>query len=206
MRSLAHLPVLLILCAGPLAAQQPVERPADPSPTLAPGDVVRLKIWREPDLSGDYSVDEGGIAVFPKIGAVGVQALTTDSLKRYLVATYEAYLRNPAVEVTVLRRVNVLGAVRNPGLYQVDATKTVADVIADAGGATSDGNRKRVDLLRTGTQFSLTLSRDTRLADTPLRSGDQLFVPDRSWLSRNSGSLVVGLLTAGAIVAAALIR
>src|SRR6476469_7553495 len=38
------------------------------NPILQPGDLVRRKSWREPDLSGDYRVDENGVAVFPKIG------------------------------------------------------------------------------------------------------------------------------------------
>lgn len=195
----------LVAGAGPLAGQQAVLPAATTSLVLAPGDVVRLKIWREPELSGDYQVNESGTAVFPRIGVVAVQEITTDSLQRYLVTTYEAYLRNPAVEVTVLRRVNVLGAVRNPGLYEVDATKTVADVIAEAGGATGEGNLKRVELLRGGRRVSVLLTQEVRLADAPLRSGDQLFVPERSWFNRHSGTLAAGFLTAGAIITAALI-
>src|ERR1700677_767450 len=51
------------------------------SATLLPGDIVRLRIWREPDLSGDFPVDERGTVVFPKIGPTAVAAMTTDSLK-----------------------------------------------------------------------------------------------------------------------------
>src|SRR5271163_4739261 len=50
------------------------------SAVLLPGDVVRLRIWREPDLSGDFPVDEHGTAVFPKIGPTPVAQVTTDSL------------------------------------------------------------------------------------------------------------------------------
>src|SRR5689334_21951397 len=93
--------------ARPTRDQDPVEV------TLRPGDRVRLKVWREPDLSGDFSVDETGIVVFPKIGRIDVHNLSTDSLKSLLLSGYSASLRNPAVEVTVLRRINMLGAVRN---------------------------------------------------------------------------------------------
>ncbi len=74
----------------------------------APGDVVRLKIWREPDLSGDYTVDEDSIAVFPKIGPMHVGDLAPGELKAQLLSGYARYLQDPAVEVTFLRRVNVL--------------------------------------------------------------------------------------------------
>jgi protein involved in polysaccharide export with SLBB domain len=109
------------------------------------------------------------------------------------------------VEVTVLRRVNVLGSVRNPGLYYVDPTTTVADALALAGGVTSDGKQNSFELLRGGKRLPVDLSLNSRLADSPLQSGDQLRVPQRSWLSRNT-ALVAAALTSVALVFAATIR
>ena len=175
------------------------------SPVLQPGDLVRLKIWREPDLSGDYRLDEDGVAIFPKIGPLPVSRLSTDSLKALLLSSYAHYLQNPAVEVTFLRRINVLGEVKNPGLYDVDPTLTMADVVAMAGGVSPDGNSKKIELLRQGQRGSAQVSSESRLADSPLRSGDQLRVPQRSWLSRN-GTVVAAGITAAAIIATAAIR
>ncbi|MBA3344278.1 MAG: SLBB domain-containing protein [Gemmatimonadales bacterium] len=167
--------------------------------------MVRLRIWREPDLSGDYRVDENGQAVFPKIGPLPISRLSTDSLKSLLMSSYALFLRNPSVEVTFLRRINVLGEVKNPGLYDADPTMTVADVVAMAGGVTPDGNSKKFELLRQGQGGSTRISSQSRLADSPLRSGDQLRVPQRSWLSRN-GTVVAAGITAAAIIATAAIR
>jgi hypothetical protein len=164
---------------------------------LHPGDRIRLRIWREPDLSGDYDVDESGQAVFPKVGPLKVTGMSPEELKQTLVKSYAVFLRNPSVEVRLLRRVNILGAVRTPGLYQVDPTMSLADAAALAGGASSDGNPNKVDLIRDGVKLPVTLSRKTRLADTPLQSGDQLYFHQRSWFSRNTG-VVAGLLTATA--------
>jgi polysaccharide biosynthesis/export protein len=175
------------------------------NPILQPGDLIRLKIWREPDLSGDYRVDENGVAIFPKIGPLPVSQLSTDSLKSLLVSSYNAYLQNPAVEVTFLRRINVLGEVKSPGLYDVDPTMTVADVVAMAGGVTPDGNSKKIELLRRGQPGSAQIKPHSRLADSSLRSGDQLRVPQRSWLSRN-GTVVAASVTAVALIATAVIR
>jgi polysaccharide export outer membrane protein len=168
--------------------------------------MVRLKIWREPDLSGEFQVDERGEVVFPKIGPMLVTRLSADSLKTLLVTTYATYLRDPSVDVTLLRRVNVLGAVRSPGLYQVDQTKTIADVLAQAGGATPDGKPDQVELRRGGTASGIRLTRDTHLFESPIQSGDQLWVPQRSWFARNSGPLVAAGITATAIVIATLLR
>jgi protein involved in polysaccharide export with SLBB domain len=164
---------------------------------LHPGDRIRLKIWREPDLSGDYDVDESGQAVFPKVGPLQVTGMSSTTLKRTLVDAYARYLRNPAIEVRLLRRVNILGAVRTPGLYQVDPTMTLADAAALAGGASSDGSPDKVDLVRQGEKLPIKLSRRTRLAETPLQSGDQLYFRQRSWMSRNTG-VIAGILTATA--------
>lgn len=164
---------------------------------LHPGDLIRLRIWREPDLSGDYSVDEAGVAVFPKIGDLRVTGMTPEQLKNTLISTYGKYLRDPAVEVRLLRRINILGAVRTPGLYQVDPTMNLSDAAALAGGASPDGSPDKVDLIRDGKKLPVTLSRSTRLLETPMQSGDQLYFRQRSWLSRNTG-VVAGLLTATA--------
>jgi len=193
------LPILLVVS---LRAQEPPATSA-PASLLQPGDMVRLKIWREPDLSGDYAVDESGQVVFPKIGPLTVTRISADSLKSVLITTYATYLRNPSVEVTLLRRVNVLGAVRNPGLYQVDPTMTLVDVLAMAGGPTPNAARDRVDLLRQGEREPLQLKVESRVADVPVHSGDQFIVPERSWMARNSAALVAAVLTSVAIVAAA---
>jgi polysaccharide export outer membrane protein len=188
------------------AAQQTAALPiSEAQAPLQPGDLVRLKIWREPDLSGDFRVDEAGVATFPKIGSLPVSQLSPDSLKSLLVSSYARFLQNPSVDVVFLRRVNVLGAVKNPGLYDVDPTMTVADVIAMAGGVTPDGQSKKVELHRPGQSETVKLSLQSRLTDFPLRSGDQLRVPQRSWLARNGTVLAAGI-TAVALITAAVVR
>ena len=173
---------------------------------LRAGDMVRLKIWREPDLSGDFQVDEHGDVVFPRIGPLSVTRLSADSLKRLLVVSYTVYLRDPSIDVGLYRRVNVLGSVRSPGLYHVGQTETISDALAKAGGATPEGRPDRVELLRTGDREPITLQRDAVLFRSGVRSGDQLFVPQRSWFARNSGPLVGAGITATAIIIATVIK
>jgi polysaccharide export outer membrane protein len=163
--------------------------------TVQPGDLIRLKIWREPDMSGDIAVDEDGVATLPRIGPLRVADLAADSLKRMLIRSYAEFLRDPAVDITVLRRVTILGAVRTPNVYHVEPTMTVADALALAGGASPDGEQDQVELRRQGGRFIVKLSRGTRLTDTPLRSGDELYVPQRSWMSRNAGLVIAGIGT-----------
>jgi protein involved in polysaccharide export with SLBB domain len=176
------------------------------SAMLLPGDIVRLRIWREPDLSGDFPVDERGTVVFPKIGPTPVLQMTTDSLKRLLVTTYSQYLRDPAIEVTFLRRVTILGAVKNPGLYPVDPTMTVSDAVALAGGALPNGRPHNFELRRNGQRIDVDFNLTTPIGHTAIRSGDEIYVPERSWVSRNAALLIGASITAVAIVVSAIIR
>ena len=164
---------------------------------LRPGDLVRLRIWREPDLSGDFPVNESGVVVLPKLGPHTVVTEHPDSLKAWIVRSYANYLRNPSIEVLLVRRIQVLGAVKNPGLYPVEPTMTVADAIALAGGTTPQGRSDKVELRRQGQRLPGKLSGRLLIGESPIRSGDQVFVPERSWLSRNPGLVVgiVGLVT-----------
>ncbi|MGI8507830.1 MAG: polysaccharide biosynthesis/export family protein [Gemmatimonadaceae bacterium] len=175
------------------------------SATPQPGDLIRMRIWREPDLSGDFRVDEQGKVILPKIGPLDVHNMSPDSLRRALNAAYAPDLRNPAIEITLLRRVQVLGAVNKPGLYDADATMTVSDAVALAGGATPEGVVGEVELRRQGAGSASTLSGQDRISATPIRSGDQLYVPQRSWLSRNAGTVTGALISAVGIVAATII-
>ncbi|HEX6909833.1 MAG TPA: polysaccharide biosynthesis/export family protein [Longimicrobium sp.] len=187
----------------PLAArpQAPPPLPPDTAGTapgaLAPGDVVRLRIWREPDLSGDFGVDETGTVVLPRLGPTSVAGVPAAELRERIVHGYTAFLNHQAVEVTLLRRVQVLGAVRAPGLYPVDATMTLGDALALAGGTTPQGHPDRVVLMRRADGVRTAATRRTRVADTPLASGDQIYVPERGWLSRNPG--VVGGIAAAVL-------
>jgi polysaccharide biosynthesis/export protein len=171
---------------------------------LRPGDVIKVNVWREPEWSGEFTVDESGTAILPRIGPVHVTAMSPDSLKRFVTDSLGKFLRNPSIEVTPLRRIQVLGAVRNPGLYPVPPTVTVGDAVAVAGGATSDGKPDQVVLRRNGQDLKVKLARETRLADTPIQTGDQLYVPQRSWLGRNI--VAAGLTATTTLIVALLIR
>lgn len=166
---------------------------SDSAPSLRPGDAIRLRIWREPDLSGEFQVDESGVVVLPKLGPKRVTDQHPDALKAWITQSYAAYLKNPSIEVQVLRRIQVLGAVKNPGLYPVDPTLTVADALALAGGVTEDGQSNKIQLRRQGEALSGRLRARQLIGNSPIQSGDQLFVPQRSWLSRNPG-IVIGVL------------
>lgn len=182
--------------------------PAATAP-LMPGDRLRVTVWREPDLSREFPVPVDGVVDFPEIGRVSVVRLPVDSLAGALRARYAVILREPSIEVTPLRRVRVFGAVRNPGYYHADPTVTVAGAVLLAGGITPEGDARRVQLLRDGARRTLSRVGGGFRGDLPAASGDQVSVPERSWISRNTGvltAIVTSVVTAIALVVAAVVR
>lgn len=190
-------------CAGQTNASVPQSPPVPD--LLRPGDAIRLSIWREPDLSGDFTIDETGAVTFPKIGTYKVGNESPESLKGKVVRAYQVYLVNPSIDIVILRRVNILGAVQKPGLYPIDATMTIADALAVAGGVTPLGDADNIEVMRGGERLRAKLSQRTRITESAIRSGDQLYVPERSWLSRNT-AMVAALITASVSLAVTLAR
>lgn len=188
------------LAAAPLVAssqhaQAQTRTPAPASQaraasSLLPGDVVRVQIWREEDLSGEFQVDEQGSVILPLLGPKAVLGISPDRLRDELTEEYGKYLVNTAVNVTLLRRVVVLGEVRVPGQYTLDATNSVADVIARAQGITPEGDAEDIVLVRGGRRLRAGLSGAESLQEAGIRSGDQILVGKRGWASRNFSSIV----------------
>ncbi len=199
---------LLVLAVLPLAGSaQASDAPRETfaQQTLKPGDVIRLAIWREPDFSGEFTVDEAGVVTLPRLGQIQVMNFSSAQLQAELSAQYREFLRNPSIVITVLKRIQILGAVRNPSLYNVDATISITDALAMAGGVMPDGSQDKIEVRRDGVTLVAEVRGDVALANTPLRSGDQLYVPQRSWISRNS-NIVIGAVGAVATLIIALSR
>src|ERR1035437_909770 len=188
------------------SAQRVAARRRDPSERpLQPGDKLKLTIWREPDMTGEFEVQPNGAVNFPKIGRIQVDGLSTDSLRKVILDAYAVSLRDAAIEGTPMRRIVVDGSVRNAGFFYADPTATVRGGLALAGGVTPEGNRKRIELVRDGREPTINLSSAPNLADSPAQSGDQIRVPERSWAARNTAVIASGL-SAVAIYLATRIR
>ena len=106
----------------------------------------------------------------------------------------------PPVDPGETIELRIGGAVRNGGLFNVDPTVTISGALAMAGGPTPQGQGDKVWVFRDGEIITTILEGSTLIADSPIRSGDQLFVawasavPERSSTGRNVG--LVGILLA----------
>ncbi|MHA4870308.1 polysaccharide export protein EpsE [Duganella sp. PWIR1] len=140
---------------------------------LGAGDVVRVSVYNNPDLTVETKIAEGGNISFPLLGQVNVDGLTVPDAERKIAGLLESkkIVKQPQVNILVSlvqsQQVSVLGQVLRPGRYPLEARRTILDLLAQAGGILPEGGdsisviRKRngqttketvdvVEMMRTG--------------------------------------------------------
>lgn len=164
-----------------------------------PGDQLVIRGWPTqafgPPLQ--LTVDVRGSIVLPQVGEIGVTRIPINELRDTIRDRYARFIRNPEVDVAVMRRVTVNGAVLRPSVYFVDMAATLRDVIALAGGVSEVGNRKKISVIRAGVARHVEAWETDTTEATQLQSGDQVVVGRRTWIEINIIPVVsLGLATA----------
>jgi polysaccharide export outer membrane protein len=98
-----------------------------------------------------YTVDDKGEIDFPKIGKMKVQGLTYFELEALLQEKLKSYMSDPVVRVSIMRKyIKIFGEVQSPGFIDIGNwhNYTILNALAQAGGITSVGDKKRVKLIR----------------------------------------------------------
>jgi polysaccharide export outer membrane protein len=185
---------LLALGVRPAVAQAPQDL------QLRPGDALRVMVKNEPTMSGEFPVAADGTVMLPIIGIARATDKSVAMLWSELEARYARELAEPEVQLTPLVRVSVLGEVRNPGLFLVDPTHVIRDVIALAGGLTPSANRRRVRITRGASEVVAEYEAGAAALEAGVRSGDEIFVDRRSWLGDNLG-IFIGAAASVAVAA-----
>ena len=126
-----------------------------PDPLLMPGDLLRVTVFRQPDLDLETRILETGVITYPLIGAVQAKGKTAAALQESIRAGLKKdYLENPDVNVTVKefakRRVYIVGGIAKPDGYEMapDAHMTVFQLVAAAGGFTDRAYKEYVQVVR----------------------------------------------------------
>jgi polysaccharide export outer membrane protein len=161
------------------SAQQQIAAPAAGTYLLGPNDRVRVKVYGEPDITGEYEVDTNGQISVPLAGHIDAEGLTTKQLERAIAAALaKGIVRDPRVnvEVALYRPYYILGEVKKSGEYPYRLGLTVMDAIASAGGFTYRANENKVYLRRAGASSEEVVSLD---GPVPVRPGDNIRVPER---------------------------
>lgn len=157
---------------------------------LGPGDIIRVSVFKNPDLTLDARVSEAGSISFPLIGSVPVSGLTLPQAEQKIAELLKngGFVLSPQVSIllttAVGNQVAVLGQVNKPGRYPIEgAGGHLTGMLAEAGGISATGSDNVIVTgVRNGQPFRqviniVTLSQGTSAADDiELHGGDTVFV------------------------------
>jgi polysaccharide export outer membrane protein len=152
----------------------------DPDYRLGANDRVRIIVFGQPTLTGEYTLDGNGVLAFPLIGNVNAQGQTTGQVQQAIASRLDPdFLRNPSVSAEVITRrpFYVIGEVQKPGNYPYVTDMTALQAIAMAGGYTYRARQNNLYLKRLDAN-----GRMVRVAATPetkVRPGDTVEVKER---------------------------
>jgi protein involved in polysaccharide export with SLBB domain len=181
----------------PVASGQVSSR-VQSGPVLQVGDVIRISVWRKPELSGEFKVSADSTIADPfymSVRVAGVPLSVVSERVRSHVALYET---DPQVLVEPLFSVAVGGEVRQPGLHTVPPGTTVSQAYMLAGGATERGRAQRARLVRLEGEYVVDLTRPQEgMANARIESGDFILVDRRAMIFRDY------IAPAGSVVGAA---
>jgi|Deesub1362B_J571_1020462.scaffolds.fasta_scaffold00006_160 polysaccharide export outer membrane protein len=129
---------------------------------IGPKDLLEISVFGLDELNTTVRVSEEGKITLPLLGEVQVQGLTKTQVERKLAKLLEErYLQNPQVTVFIKeyqsKRVSVLGAVRNPGPYELLGRQTILQIISEAGGMTEDAGETIIIIRQLADGSSTTL-------------------------------------------------
>lgn len=163
------------------AALPPIATASDTDYRLGSGDKVRVTVYGEPSLSGEFFVTGSGLVSLPLVGEVKAAGLSVGQFQEAVQkALSDGYLKEPRVNAEVLgfRPFYILGEVSKPGTYPYTSGLTVMNAVATAGGYTYRADKKQVYIKRDGatTEVKSPLSPSITVApgDT-IRIGERFF-------------------------------
>src|SRR2546426_6784419 len=128
---------LLIAPLGSASAQRPVRPPSDP--ILRPGDMLRINVWRHPEMSGDLEVGADSTLVHPVYQTIKVAGVPLPVVKERLRGLLAKYEQDVQLVIEPLFPVTVAGGVRTPHPYRLPQGTPVAKAIGPAGGRAEAG-------------------------------------------------------------------
>lgn len=176
--------------AGTASATPAAQSSTSPDYVLAPGDLLRIQVYQQPDLSMEIRVQDNGQLSYPLIGPLSLSGLSVFEAERRIEAGLKEgkFLRSPQVSITVTQvrghLVSVLGHVQRPGRFPIEKPGLrLTELLAQAGGITAIGSDSLILMgVRQGVAFKRKLdlpalfeSSDLQL-DPVLEHGDVVFV------------------------------
>jgi len=132
--------------------------PVDPKTyRIGPEDVLRIVVFREPELSAHVGVRPDGMVTINLVGELQVNGLTPLELAERLKKEYAKLVVTPVVSVEVVavrsKKYYVTGQVGRPGMFPLVVPLTVMEALTLSGGPTEFANKKKITILRNNKPF-----------------------------------------------------
>ncbi|HEV7676303.1 MAG TPA: polysaccharide biosynthesis/export family protein [Candidatus Angelobacter sp.] len=142
--------------ASDAAKSSDTAKPAEVVPTgyiVGDSDIIRVNVWKEPEVSQTVVVRTDGNISLPLINEVRVSGMTPLQIQDMVAEKLKGFLNSPQVTVTVIeirsKRAFITGEVARPGTYSLNAQTSVLQLIAQAGGFTPFARKDSIVVLRT---------------------------------------------------------
>ena len=181
---------VVVGCASSTSLPPPIESVGEPEPyTIGVPDLLRITVWKQPDLSVEAVVRRDGKISVPLLNDVHAAGLTPHELNEIITLKLSAFVSDPDVTVLVVspdsQVVTVVGAVQKPGPVPLLRDMGVVEAIAAAGGFNTWANKGDVRVIRSigGTRHTYRFSYPDYLegkpnSDIALKRGDVVVIPD----------------------------
>ncbi len=166
-------------CAGKILPPAPLV--SDSSYYLGRGDRIKVAVYGQPTLTGEFAVSGSGDVSLPLVGTMAVKGLTIAQFRNELeMRLGRDFFRNPQVsaEIVNFRPVYVLGEVGAPGEFRFEEGMTVYSLVARAGGFSYRADKKRVFIRRDSEPQEVGYSLESGSAVQPgdtVRIGERIF-------------------------------
>jgi protein involved in polysaccharide export with SLBB domain len=148
-------------------------------PRFQGGEKIRINVYGEPTLSGDYDIDPNGVVSLPLAGTVRAVGLTQPEFEQELAKKFKSeYLKNPKVTVTILqfRPIYIVGEIAKQGEFPYKPGLNILTAMALAGGGTYRANRNYVLIQHIGETATKEYPQS---ATTMILPGDLIKIPER---------------------------
>ena len=155
-----------------------IEKPT--LPQLQGGDSLRLYVYGDDDLTGEYRIDPRGMLTLPLIGEVDTNSLNKSQLEQKIAQALidGGYYNDPKVtiDVAIVQPFYILGEVKTPGSYPYTADLDLFKAVAIAGGYTPRADKEDIVIIRKENGERVTIKADE---NTEILPGDSIKVEQR---------------------------
>ena len=178
---------IIILASSPGSAQEH---------TFKSGDYIDITVYNEEALTGEFRILSDGNIRLPMVGKVKAEGLTESQLESNLRTAVGGYINEPFITISARYPVYVMGFVNRPGVFTVEDTRKIIEVIAEAGGFAPEASGS-INLYRRDSKLNINkssiLNGNTSLGY--IEPGD-IVVAKRKMFTRSDYTIILSTLTA----------